>query len=435
MSEIVALAEVRLWDQRVGAVAEDADGVITFEYSPTFQSSGLDVSPIVLPLSTTGPRQFPELRRMEAFLGLPGLLADALPDRFGNAVIRRYFEERGTPDRALSPVQKLLYLGDRAMGALTFHPALDRSTPEQATPLRLSALVQEARAIVSGNADVAVPDIIHVGSSAGGMRPKALVWWNPPTGQGRSGHAEPTEGDEPWIVKLDGVGAVNDDGQTPARVRASLPYMRIEQAYTLMARYAGLDAVETRLLADRSYRHLLIRRFDRVGDGGGSRVHQHTLGGLCHVDYNEPGTCSYEEFLRTVLRLRLDRRALDEAFRRAAFNILAINQDDHVKNLSFLMGSDGQWYLSPAYDNTYAQGDGWTRFHQMTLAGKCTAITRQDLLDVAKKFSIDGISILIRIEAAVSQWSQFADEAEVPAKATQLIRTALEKRRLGLEAR
>ncbi len=426
MADIVALAEVRLWDQRVGAVAEDAGGTITFEFSPSFQSTGLEVSPITLPLSTTGPRQFPELRRLEAFLGLPGVLADALPDRFGNAVIRRYFEQRGTPDRALSPVQKLLYLGDRAMGALTFHPALDRSMPEQDAPLQLSALVKEARAIVEGNPDVAVSDIIHAGSSAGGMRPKALVWWNPATAKVRSGHAAPEPGDEPWIVRLDGVGAVNSQGSEPGAARAPMPCMRVEHAYTLMARHAGLHVVETRLLADRSYRHLLVRRFDRNDDG---RMHQHTLGGMRHIDYNEPGMLSYEEYFRTVLRLRLDRPSLDEAFRRAAFNIAAINQDDHVKNLSFLMGRHGEWRLSPAYDNTCARGEGWTRVHQMTLAGKRSGITRRDLADVANRFGIDAAPILDRIDAAIDQWPRFAGEAEGPSSTVKSIQAALAERR------
>ncbi len=434
MANITAVAEVRLWEHRVGAVAEDEDGVITFEYDDAFRATGLDISPIHLPLSTTGPIEFPELRRLEAFDGLPGVLADALPDRFGNAVIRRYFQDRGEPDRAMSPVQKLLYIGDRAIGALRFRPALKIPRENERAPLEIAELVSEARSIVEGRTEVAVPEIIRVGSSAGGMRPKALVLWNPKTEEIRSGYAPPRPGDEHWMLKFDGVrpaGSSGEEGELRGD-QAPRPYMRIEHGYSQLAARAGLDVVETRILNERDYAHLLIRRFDRVD---GDRLHQHTLGGLHHIDYNQPGAFSYEEYLRTVLALHLGYEALTEAYRRAVFNVAAVNQDDHVKNLSFLLEPDGTWRLSPAYDLTFALGHGWTRTHQMTLGGKREGITRADLEALAEKFDIErsGSDIIDKVASALAGWEEVASAAGVPRPHIIRIREQLRERGIAEE--
>lgn len=406
------LAEIRLWGHRVGAVAEDEDGVITFEYDPSFAASGLEISPIHLPIALQGPIQFPELRRLEAFGGLPGVLADSLPDRFGNAVIRRYFEARGTPVLEMSPVQKLLYIGSRAMGAMEFRPPLEPSRRGNELPLEVADLVGQARSVIEGRTDIAVPEIIRVGSSAGGMRPKALVLWDEATGIVRSGHARPRGGETNWILKFDGVQAAGSP-YPPGEVRTDpspLPHMMIEHCYTRMARMAGLDAVETRLLRERGYTHLLVRRFDRVGK---ERIHQHTLGGLQHIDYNQPGAYSYEGYLRTILRLNLGYPALGEGFRRVVFNVAAGNQDDHVKNLSFLMDPSGRWRLSPAYDLTFAMGQGFTRRHQMSVGEKRTDITPEDLRGLARKFGIEreGRDALEAVGAALAHWEAWASSA------------------------
>lgn len=401
------VAEVRLWGRRVGAVAEEEDGTVTFEYEPAFAESRLEISPFTLPLSLRGPVSFPELTRIEAFLGLPGVLADALPDRFGNAVIARYFAARGTLDAALSPVQKLLYMGTRSLGALEFQPALrfPRRKAEQ-EPLEIAALVQQARTLVEDKAEVAIPEIMRIGASAGGARPKAIVLWNQERSEVRSDFAAPRPGDEHWLIKFDGVGELGAPDKTPK------PYNRIEYAYSLMARSAGLDVPETRLFEERGFAHFLSKRFDREN---GRRIHLHSLGGMQHVDYNAPGHFSYEQYLRTVLALGLGYPALEEAFRRTVFNIAAVNQDDHVKNFAFLMDETGAWRLAPAYDLTYARGLGYTRAHQMTLGGKTGRFVREDLDMLGRTMGIrkDGAAILEEVTGALREWERFAQEAGV----------------------
>ncbi len=423
------LAEVRLWGHRVGAVAEDEDRAITFEYDPSFVATGLEISPVHLPLSVRGPIQFPELRRLEAFRGLPGVLADSLPDRFGNAVIRRYLEERGTHGSEMSPVQKLLYVGNRAMGALEFRPALETSHRGNEVPLEVADLVSQARHVIEGRTDVAVPEIIRVGSSAGGMRPKALVLWDEGTGMIRSGHAKPRNGETQWILKFDGVSPASSP-EYPGEMRVDQvprPYMRIEHCYAQMARMAGLDTVETRLLRERDYSHLLIRRFDL---SGAERIHQHTLGGMQHIDYNQPGAYSYEGYLRTILRLNLGYPALEEGFRRVVFNVAAANQDDHVKNLSFLLDESGRWRLSPAYDLTFALGEGFTRRHQMSVGGKREGITPDDLRTLARKFGIDGDGqgAIEAVGTALCHWEELASAVGVDERRMTAIGIALGER-------
>jgi serine/threonine-protein kinase HipA len=426
---------VHLWGALVGAVAEDSDGNVTFEYNDAFQRSGLEISPIRLPLSTRGPLHFPELRSSDAFHGLPGVLADSLPDRFGNAVIRRYFEERGQSHRALSPVQRLLYVGDRAMGALQFQPSLD--LPDRGAeqlPLDIAELVAQSRSIIEGRSDVAVPEIMLVGASAGGMRPKALILWNRARSEVRSGHAPLREGDEHWIIKFDGVPPAGADLTTGSGGAGEpQPYMRIEYAYSLVARRAGLVLPETHLLRERDFAHFMARRFDRDGN---LRLHQHTLGGMLHIDYNIPGAASYEVYLRTVLRLGLSHDALEEAYRRAVFNVAAVNQDDHVKNLSFLMDGQGSWALSPAYDVTYARGHGWTRNHQMTVRGKREGITREDLLLLGREFGLGrrAAGIVDEVAAALDGWEGAAEEAGVPAHWVRRIREEIRELRGGATA-
>jgi serine/threonine-protein kinase HipA len=410
VAEIRALAAVHLWGHFAGGVAESDDGVVTFEYDPEFARTGLEISPLKLPLAVRGPVTFPELARIASFQGLPGVLADALPDRFGNAVIRAYFEQRGRPEAALSPVQRLLYIGGRAMGALEFRPPTGVSRAAERESLEVADLVAQARRIVEGSTDVAVPEIMRVGASAGGLRPKAVILWNRAAGVVRSAFAPPRPGDEPWIVKFDGVGEPDAPDPMPR------PFGRIEYAYAVMARAAGLDVPETHLLRERRLAHFMVRRFDRTPDHG--RLHLHTLGGMQHADYDAPGTFSYEQLLRTVLALGLGYPALEEAFRRMVFNVAAVNQDDHVKNVAFLMTPEGRWSLAPAYDLTFARGHGFTRYHQMTIAGTREGITRADLLAVGARFSIrkDGAEVIERVASALDRWPAAAREAGVPKK-------------------
>lgn len=428
MADVLAFAEVRLWGRTVGGVAELEEGQIVFEYDPAFRPSGLEISPIHLPLSMAGPVRFEEVLRKEAFRGLPGVLADALPDAFGKAVIRAYYTSRGEERKAFSPVQHLLYVGTRAIGALQFHP--EEPLPgrsAEAEALEIAGLVRDARRIIAGEAEVTIPEIYRVGSSAGGMRPKAVVLYNEAANQVRSAFAPEEPGDIPAILKFDGVG----EEVIEERLGRPQPFNRVEAAYANMAREAGLDVVEVRVIESADgHAHLVIPRFDHAPAG---RLHQHTLGGLLHVDYNEPGASSYEEYLRTMLRLGLPPAAVIEGYRRMVFNVLAINQDDHVKNLSFHMDSTGAWSLTPAYDLTFAKGGGWTATHQMRVQGKRSGITHGDLVRVAREFGIRAPHRIIEeIRDAVARWPAFARERDVPGDVIRRVGSELEERRSGL---
>jgi serine/threonine-protein kinase HipA len=398
----------------LGAVAEDGQGAIVFEYSEEFRQSGLEVSPIHLPLSRQGPIAFPELRRVQSFAGLPGLLADCLPDAFGNAVIRRYFEQRGTPDFAMSPIQKLLYIGSRAMGALEFSPPLEgRTNRDTDDALAIARLVEEARRVIEGDPTVAVPEMMRLGASAGGARAKALILWNREQGKVKSAFAPRREGDEHWLIKFDGVSA-GAGGHLLAKEFVPGPYGRIEYAYSRMARVAGIEMSATHLLRERDFAHFMTKRFDRDGD---TRLHMHTLGGLQHADYNVRQVLSYEDYFRTIRLLGMGQPAVDQAFRRMVFNFAVRNQDDHVKNLAFLMGPAGQWELAPAFDMTWAYGGAWSMTHQMTARGKDDHFSRADLLDVGRAFDVprDGADILEEVEASLDLWVPEAREAGVDA--------------------
>ena len=415
MADRVA-ARITLWDRTVGAVAEEPSGQVVFQYDPAFRRAGLEISPRHLPLSLAAPVTFPALRHLESFMGLPGVLADGLPDRFGSALIRQYFARQGTPEKADRPIQRLLYVGRRAMGALEFLPALEVG-PAVEEIIQLKHLVDEARIVVQGKFEVAVPEMMRMGTSAGGARPKALILWNRKTNEVRSGFAAPREGDESWMLKFDGVGELDAPNPHPQ------PYTRIEYAYTRMARAAGLTTVDVELLPDRRLHHLLVKRFDRDEAG---RLHYHSLGGLDHVDYNAPGAYSYEQYLLVCRELGLAPAELDEAFRRAVFNIAAVNQDDHVKNFGFLMDRRGRWSLAPAFDLTYAQGAGFTRRHQMTLNGKTDGFTRNDLLALGRSLGVrkDGALVVDQVLDAVRNWPSFAAEATVPSDRVRAIGAA-----------
>lgn len=397
-------ARVELWGREVGAVAEDRTGQVIFEYAESFRTSGLELSPVHLPLSRQGPIGFPELQRVASFAGLPGVLADCLPDAFGNAVIRRYFEQRGTPDAALSPVQRLLYIGARAVGALEFRPALEGvSHPATGTALEIATLVEEARRVIEGDPRVAVPEMMQLGASAGGARAKALILWNRTTNRVRSAFADRQRGDEDWLIKFDGVSA-GAGGHGLSKEFVPGPYGRTEYVYAKMARAAGIEMADTHLLFEREFAHFMTKRFDREG---GQRVHMHSLGGLLHIDYNVRQALSYEQYFRTIRQLGLHQTSVEQAFRRMVFNILARNQDDHVKNFAFLMGRDGAWRLSPAFDVTWANGNAWTTTHQMTVNGKGDAFSRHDVLAAGHAFDLPrgGAQIVEQVESALSAWT------------------------------
>jgi serine/threonine-protein kinase HipA len=404
------VARVLMWGREVGAVAEDSAGQVVFEYTDDFRSSGLEISPLRLPLALRGPVSFPELSRVDSFAGLPGVLADCLPDAFGNAVIQRYFEERGTPEAALSPVQKLLYIGGRGMGALEFSPPL-RHEPDRRgeEALHIAELVQAARRVLQGDAEVVLPEMMRVGASAGGARAKALVLWNEQARRLKSAFATHEEGDEDWLIKFDGVTA-GGGGHDAVRSFEPGPFGRIEYAYSRMAKRAGIRMTDTYLLRERDFAHFMTRRFDR---DRGQRIHMHSLGGLHHADYNIRQVLSYEEYFRTIRVLGMGQPDVDEAFRRMVFNIAARNQDDHVKNFAFLMDPDGRWRLSPAFDVIWACGGRWAKSHQMTAGGKDDRFTRDDLIGIAERFDVarNGLEIIDAVDAALDTWAEEAGAA------------------------
>lgn len=405
--EVRVEARVGLWGRTVGHVREYRNGRIGFSYDADYLADGASLSPRYLPLERR-VFEFPELRAMESFQGLPGALADSLPDTFGNLVIRKYFEERGEPDNALSPVQRLLYVGKRAMGALEYSPALQRKTPEEERALEIQSLVESARKLIEGEPGEAVHEIMRVGGSAGGARAKALILWDRQKRRVRSGFARPREGEEPWLIKFDGVGSAN------ALDLKAKPFNRIEYTYALLAQQLGIEMAEVSYLEEESgLFHFMTRRFDR--DGADKR-HMHSLSGITHVDFNRPQAYSYEAWFRLILELNLGAKTLEQAYRRMVFNIVGRNQDDHVKNIAFLLdGPHAGWRLAPAYDLTFAAGSGYTQRHQMTLGGLSDGFRREDLIEVGERFDIARPRrILDETVAAFAAWPALAEQWRVP---------------------
>lgn len=427
--QVRAETEVRLWGETVGALVELDNGRVLFEYAGAFRRRGLEISPMHLPTELAGPISFDELRRAPAFEGLPGVFADALPDAFGRRVIRAWYAARGQTDKALSPVQRLLYVGERAIGALTFHPAEPIPTrAAELESLEVQALAHDAQRIVHGDAGVTIPEIYRIGSSAGGRRPKAIVHYDAAKGTIRSGGLSPEAGETPCILKFDGIG----DDDTDDELGAPQPYNRVEAAYGAMARAAGIDMATIEVLESDGYAHLLVHRFD-LQDG--ERLHQHTLGGLLHVDYNVPRSSSYEEYFRVILRLGMAYDALQEAYRRMVFNVLAVNQDDHVKNFSFHMDRSGVWSLTPAYDVTFAHGTGFTALHQMLVRDKAEGIREADLLAIADEFGVKQAKrTLERTRAALDDWERHASAYDVPPAAVGAVREELRARGVVLRS-
>ena len=417
----MTVAEVRLWGRTIGAVSMDPDrGYASFQYTSAFVGSGIQVAPLAMPL---GRRvyTFPELPR-QTFHGLPGLLADSLPDRYGNALIDAWLAVQGRAPQTFNPVERLCYTGARGMGALEFRPGTG-PRPAPSRTLEVGALVRLAGEVLTHRAGLAASfadsdrqqalrDILRVGTSAGGARAKAVIAWNPATNEVRSGQTRAPEGFGHWILKFDGVR-----GNRDRELEDPTGYGAIEYAYHRMARAAGIEMTECRLLEEGGRRHFMTRRFDR-GERG-EKLHMQSLGALAHLDYNQPGAVGYEQALRVMRRLGLPMASLEEQVRRMAFNILARNQDDHVKNIAFLMDRAGTWSLSPAFDMTYSYNpDGaWTGSHQMTLNGKRDGFVLADFEACARSASMKRgrAGALVReVLEAVRRWPALAEEAGVP---------------------
>lgn len=413
----MTVAEVLLWGTRIGTVAFDnVSGLGSFEYDPEFLVSGIEVAPIAMPLSRR-VYTFPELAR-HSFHGLPGLLADSLPDKFGNTVINAWLRSQGRTPESFDPVERLCYTGSRGMGALEYVPALGPAATGSES-IEVEKLVQLASDILRSRENMhaaigenALQDIIKVGTSAGGARAKAVIAWNEKTGDIRSGQIEAGTGYGYWLLKFDGVSNNGD------KEGADAPqYTRIEYAYYLMARAAGIQISESRFLEENGRYHFMTRRFDRDPETGG-KIHMQSLGGMAHFDFNQPGAYSYEQAARVMRQLRISNTEISQFYRRMVFNVLARNQDDHVKNISFLMDRTGRWSLAPAYDVTYAYNpDGmWTGTHQMSINGKRDAITHQDLLLSARSMGIkkaEAEQIITAVQESLSGWYDFAEKARL----------------------
>ncbi len=423
-----SLCGIHLWGRLIAAVSlEPESPFAAFEYAEEFRSSGIEVSPLRMPLGGQ-IFQFPELAR-NTFYGLPGLLADSLPDRFGNALIDTWLASQGRDPASFNAVERLCYTGSRGMGALEFQPESGPS-PAKSTEIEVAALVDLASRILTErqdlnaslsakNSEAALADILRVGTSAGGARAKAVIAWNPVTEEVRSGQVTEDDGFEHWLLKFDGVSGNRDrELNDPAGFGA------IEYAYHRMALAAGIDMPECRLLEEGNRRHFMARRFDRPG--GREKLHMQTLSGIAHYDFNLAGAYSYEQAFLVMRQLDLTMAEREEQFRRMAFNIVARNQDDHVKNIAYLMDKHGSWHLSPAYDVTYSfnpQGD-WTSQHQMSMNGKRDGFTDVDFDAVGKQVGLKRGSakrLLNEIRGAVSDWPNYAREAAVDSKDSKRI--------------
>ena len=416
----MTVAAVELWGTRIGAVAlTDSNGVASFEYEPSFLASGIQLAPLMMALAAR-VYSFPELQR-RTFRGLPGLLADSLPDRFGNNLINAWLARQGRTPESFDAVERLCYTGQRGMGALEFKPVQGPSA-QTSGAIQIAELVALASEILSQQQGLAtsfqgpereeaLQTILRVGTSAGGARAKALIVWNASTGEVRSGQLEAPPGFSHWLLKFDGVS-----GNKDRELEDPQGYGLIELAYSRMARAAGITMTDCRLLDENGRQHFMTRRFDR--DDAGNKLHMQSLGALAHFDYNEPGSYSYEQAFLVMRQLQLPMQALEEQYRRMVFNLIARNQDDHVKNIAFLMDRDGQWSLSPAFDITWSfnpAGD-WTATHQMSVNGKRDQFTRADLLAIGRSAQLKrgrAEAIAEEVIAAVRDWPLYAAEANV----------------------
>lgn len=415
---MVTLATVNLWGQPVGAVNWNADrGVATFAYTPDFIKSGLDVAPLRMPLSAGAAPvySFPALND-ETYRGLPGMLADSLPDRFGNQLINTWLATQGRSTTDFSPVERLCYIANRGMGALEFEPAIGNNTAPGSQPVEIEALVKLAQQVLDqreafqanlrDETTEGLAALLAVGTSAGGARPKALIAFNDTTQDVRSGQVTAPDGYGYWLLKLDGVR-----DQTLADPQ---DFGRVEYAYSLMAAASGVQMTKCRLYEEGPRAHFMTQRFDRTAEG--QKLHAQTLCALAHFDYNQPTAYSYEEAFQVMRQLRLPYTAAEQFFRRMVFNVVARNQDDHTKNTSFLLNPEGQWSLAPAYDVAYAYDpvNRWLRQHQLSVNGKRDGFTREDFRQVAQEMNIRRVDDLLDdVLAQVGKWPQFAAAAGI----------------------
>ncbi len=421
---------VYLWEKRVGALAWNAyTGLGSFEYDIDFLKSNWNIAPIKMPIESAERRifTFSELRDLKTFRGLPGLLADVLPDKYGNALINTWLIKQGRPSDSLNPVEILCFLGNRGMGALEFQPAEQKGSVNT-SKIELDSLIGIAKEIISGRKDFsasltkdeekALTDILKIGTSAGGARAKAIIAYNAKTGEVRSGQTEVPKGFQHWIIKFDGV--------MDQQFGASSGYGRVEMAYYLMAKDAGINMMESRLLEENNRAHFMTKRFDRDTEQG--KLHFQSFCAMQHYDFNEVQLYSYEQLFEAMRILKLPYPQAEQLFRRMVFNVMARNCDDHTKNFAFIMNKKGEWNLSPAFDicHAYRPGSEWVSQHALSINGKRKNITKQDLLAVAQQMNIKKAEQIIQhIATIVKDWGRYAKIVKIPSKLSKAIAETL----------
>lgn len=416
------VAEVKIWGTLAGAIAwNDETGFASFEYDPKFIQLAWDLAPIKMPLNTRSRIfSFPELRKdrnstYDTFKGLPGLLADALPDRYGSQLIEMWLAQQGRPQNSMNPVEMLCFIGTRGMGALEFEPTVLKES-KRTFSVEIDSLVDTAQRMLNrrvsfstnlkNDEERAVLDILKIGTSAGGARPKAVIAWNEKTGEVKSGQTRAPKGFEHWIIKLDGVSDV--------QLGTSYGYGRVEMAYYNMATACGIEMMPSRLLEENGRAHFMTQRFDR--EGSETKHHIQTFCALNHFDYNLVNSFSYEQLFQTMRELKLNYQDAEQMFRRMVFNVIAQNCDDHTKNFSFRLKQGGKWELAPAYDvcHAYRPESEWVSQHALSINGKRKDITKADLLAIGKSIrSKKAPEIIDEINDTVNHWKSFANEVEV----------------------
>jgi len=435
---MIETAYINLWNKRVGAIAWDsATGAGSFEFEPSFLRQNLDISPLKMPITEArGGRifSFPDLVRSPTFKGMPGLLSDVLPDKYGNALINAWLAQNGRPENSLNPVEILCFIGERGMGALEFEPVVPK-IPGTSTKLEIDSLVNIAQEIMSGrtnfaanladDAKKALFDILKIGTSAGGARAKAVIAYNPVTGEVRSGQANAPKGFTHWLIKFDGVVDTQlSTGSGP--LGTSSGYGRVEMAYYQMAVACGIEMMECRLLEENGRAHFMTRRFDRMPEEG--KLHVQSLCGIQHYDFAQINSYSYEQLFQTMRMLKLPYGQAEQLYRRMVFNVLARNCDDHTKNFAFIMNKRGEWRLSPAFDicHAYRPGSEWVSRHALSVNGQRDRISENDLLAVADSMNVKKPeSIIAEIRTQVKQWERYADEQRVPVNMAKAIKQTL----------
>lgn len=422
-------ANINIWGEFVGAVAWDENTqTASFEYDSTFISKKWDLSPLKMPLNSSSRIfSFPELQGINTFKGLPGLIADILPDKYGNQLINAWLARHGRPENSFNPVELLCFIGTRGMGALEFEPAVFKSN-KRAFDIELDSLVDVTQKMLSlrkgfettlkENEEAAMREILRVGTSAGGARPKAIIAYNEKTKQVKSGQTKAPKGFTHWLIKLDGV--------SEAQFGKSYGYGRVEMAYYNMATACGIEMMKSRLHIENNRAHFMTRRFDR--EGSEQKHHIQTLCAMQHYDFNDIRSYSYEQLFQVMRLLRLPYPQAEQLYRRMVFNVLARNCDDHTKNFAFRMKKDQDWELAPAYDicHAYRPDSEWVSHHALSINGKRTGISKNDLLSVAKSMNIKKADRIINdIDTVVSRWPDFSDEVQVNTELRDAIKSTL----------